>query len=477
MDYDPETVQVFVDNFKKVDNEVGNLVFTESYKQAFELRQIMKRIISRILCNLDPRDIRPCHGSGGTACRTAPWDKYHKLRYYKQLDDFYSYSDHFFFSPTHLSDEYGSLEASMESKPQARVVFVPKDSRGPRVISCEPAELMYIQQGIMRKLYRGLESHPLTSGQINFVDQSINRTLAHHGSIHDDYCTIDLSEASDRVSWAMVQELFPKIWVEALASCRSTHTALPNGEVVELNKFAPMGSSCCFPIEALVFWACASAKIHLEDPSFAGSVYVYGDDIITESKYFDSVIDGLESIGLVANRHKSFGKGPFRESCGGDYHFGMDVTPIRLRKTLTGVGANLATCADLCNNIIAKFGTDKSTLVLLDFIQETIGYQFPRTLLSLPGTVRLSPSASNDVFFRRRYNKNLQRLEHRILSFESLRKQCRPPNWGEMLRKELSRDIPSKVISPAWDDIAHLEPGEYTVPYSVRTKWVWTWLG
>jgi hypothetical protein len=65
-----------------------------------------------------------------------------------------------------------------KSVPQARVCLVPKDSRGPRIISCEPAELMFIQQGIMRKLYSHLETHHLTAGQINFTDQSINRNLA-----------------------------------------------------------------------------------------------------------------------------------------------------------------------------------------------------------------------------------------------------------------------------------------------------------
>jgi hypothetical protein len=39
----------------------------------------------------------------------------------------------------------------------------------------------------------------------------------------------------------------------------------------------------------------------------------------------------LEAFGLKINERKSFSNGFFRESCGGDYYRGYDVTPVYLR--------------------------------------------------------------------------------------------------------------------------------------------------
>lgn len=485
VDYDPEVVEKFLVSFRNTDHELSLLDFGEnSNADLHHLIESMRRLIGRVLCNADPHDIRPYHGSGATACRTTNYDKWHKLRYYPRLDATFSYSDHFFYSPSHLIDEYFKLENAEESHPCARVVLVPKDSRGPRVISCEPAEYMYIQQGLMGKLYETLEAHPLTSGQINFIDQTINRQLAQHGSIHDDLATIDLSEASDRVSWALVQKVFPPNWVDAFEACRSPRTLLPDGTVVELNKFAPMGSSCCFPVEALVFWACAKASTRnfvslLHPKKCDTNVYVYGDDIIIPSYLYDVVVKGLESIGLVVNAHKSFRSGPFRESCGGDYHKGYDVTPVRIRKAITDVGTGLATNSDLANLFLAKFG-EIDSMPLIAIIESELGYVFPRSELCLPGTVRLRSRASNDVFFRRRWNKNLQRFEHRTLTLRTPLIKRRSPAWCELLRKELARERQRDNYSGStrlFLTEKSIEPGVYADTHSVHKEWSWTWLG
>jgi hypothetical protein len=60
-------------------------------------------------------------------------------------------------------------------------------------------------------------------------------------------------------------------------------------------------------------------------------VYVYGDDIIVRSDFADTAIQVLESVGLRVNTNKSFVHSLFRESCGGEYYNGWDVTPVRLR--------------------------------------------------------------------------------------------------------------------------------------------------
>jgi hypothetical protein len=478
--HDEGVTTQFLDQFINTDRDLERFSFHSSDSLESHIVDEMKKLIWRILGNSDPLDIVPSHGGGATACRTPNWEKYHKLRYFKKLDDVFSYSEYFFCSPTHLADELDVLQEAPCADPEARVCLVPKDSRGPRIISCEPAELMYIQQGLMRKLYKVIETHPLTRGQINFSDQSVNKELARTSSMKNDLATLDLSDASDRVSLSLVRRVFPPNWLEALEACRSEYTVLPDGRRVKLNKFAPMGSSCCFPVEALVFWACAQAALRISSGDRQPrTVYVYGDDIIIPSTYAEVVIQGLELVGLKVNKDKCFVDGPFRESCGGDYYLGVDVTPIRLRKAFGLSGTRLESTADFLNLIIQKFGYELSHS-LVRHVEWELGYSFPRTLLALPGTLRIDPCASNDVRFERRFNKALQRYEHRVLRSVSKVTQHWPPNWGELLRKMLTGRIvesPDKYSNQLVIADSKLDPGQYTDPHSVRTKWAWLWLG
>jgi len=102
-----------------------------------------------------------------------------------------------------------------------------------------------------------------------------------------------------------------------------------------------MGSAVCFPVEAMVF--CTLVFLGIQDrlnrrltkkdvESFLGQVRVYGDDIIVPVDCVGSVIARLESFGLKVNMRKSFWNGKFRESCGGDFYDGLDVTPVRVRR-------------------------------------------------------------------------------------------------------------------------------------------------
>ena len=489
--FDEGHIAKFLDQFVETDRILGGISFDDDDSEKSRIIKRMRGLICRILSNVDPLDIVPSHGSGATACHTPNSQKYHQLRYYEKLDEVFSYSEFFFLSPTHLVDEYDKLENADVKLPQARVCLVPKDSRGPRIISCEPAELMFIQQGLMRKLYETIEAHPLTRGSVNFTDQTINQGMAKLGSVTGSLATLDLTDASDRVSWKLIQAVFPPNWVRALGASRSETTLLPDGRVVNLNKFAPMGSSCCFPVEALVFWACALAAIQdalVVDSSLADKcgdatydeAFVYGDDIVVDSLFAPVVTKALELIGLKVNRLKSFVQGPFRESCGGDYYNGVDVTPVRLKKFLNiNVGTNFETTADFFNNLVRKFGYDDVQKAIAHQ-ERLLGYVYPRTELDLPGSIRISPCASNDVFFKRRWNSALQRYEHRVLSLVSNVKQHHPPNWGELFRKQLTKsNVKVQDHYGSWLAIADskLDPGQYTDPHSVVKKWVWKWLG
>lgn len=220
---------------------------------------------------------------------------------------------------------------------EARVILVPKDSRGPRLISCEPVENMFLQQGIMEYMVKRLETHRLTKGQVNFTDQSINQRMAIEASMTQQWATLDLKEASDRVSLKLVTRIFSGTpLLEAMLETRTPVTVLPDGRKLRLEKFAPMGSALCFPTMATCLYTLLVAGLAYSgvpvEQAFK-SVYVYGDDIIVPSHFMYEVTYFLEKFGLRFNWDKCF-IGQFAESCGVDAFLGNDVTPIRLRKCL-----------------------------------------------------------------------------------------------------------------------------------------------
>lgn len=223
----------------------------------------------------------------------------------------------------------------------SKVLFVPKDSRGPRVISKEPLHLVKGQLAFFDWLSQHLEK--VTRNRINFLDQSINRDLALKGSIDRSYCTIDLKEASDRVSLSIARKLFsnvPAIWY-FITKQRSTHALLPSGKTIKLNKLSGMGSGITFPVMALVIHAAVCTSIRKRTglcySKIASRVYVYGDDVIVPREWYDFAVSGIFRVGLKCNTEKSFSSGFFRESCGGDYYRGVDVTPVRLRLSNSGL--------------------------------------------------------------------------------------------------------------------------------------------
>lgn len=224
----------------------------------------------------------------------------------------------------------------------SKVLFVPKDSRGPRVISKEPLFLVKGQLAFFDWLSSLLER--TSQYRINFTDQSINRDLARKGSIDRTYSTLDLKEASDRVSLDVARRLFENVPAISyfIRKQRSTHAKLPSGSLLKLNKLSGMGSGITFPIMALIIHAAVVTMIMLRTrlcySEVASHVYVYGDDVIVPSKWYNFAISGISGVNLKVNTSKSFRYGHFRESCGGDYYRGVDVSPVRLRLSGAGLG-------------------------------------------------------------------------------------------------------------------------------------------
>jgi len=294
-----------------------------------EVAREAKCLLSDLFAFFDPTDIYPRHGPGAVATRQSPWGKYLWTNVSERISRVYPLDAFYFASLGHVVDRLESFKALTEVDLPARVILVPKDSRGPRLISCEPVDFQWIQQGLGNAISRHVEQHPLTRENVRFTDQEPNRGAALAGSYNGRYSTLDLNEASDRVSLDLVHLLFPEHLSGYLDACRSLSTELPDGRVLVLRKFAPMGSCLCFPILALTVWAILTAAA--PDAYTRERVYVYGDDVIVPTAYAEDAINRLESFHLKVNRDKSCTKGFFRESCGMDAYKGVDVTPVKLK--------------------------------------------------------------------------------------------------------------------------------------------------
>ncbi len=213
------------------------------------------------------------------------------------------------------------------------ITTVPKNAKTDRVIAVEPDMNMFLQRGV-----GGLIRKKLRKVGINLNDQSNNQVLAEEGSRMDTFATIDLSAASDSISYELVKRLMPPDWFEALDLLRCEVGTLPSGERITFEKFSSMGNGYTFELESLLFWGLAQAVMdHYEGEE--RRVLVYGDDIIVPKAVSGWLIELLAFAGFKTNDDKTFIAGPFRESCGKHYFMGVDVTPIYLRKPIRSLGA------------------------------------------------------------------------------------------------------------------------------------------
>jgi hypothetical protein len=296
-----------------------------------------RNLIARVVSEFSLMEISPRHGPGAVATGERAWEKWRFKRQYLQIERVFPFSEWYIPSLSYLAerkDPLGYLE--VHEAGTARAVFVPKDSRGPRLISCEPLEYQWIQQGIAAELIYCINSSKYTSGRVNFTHQSVNRSYALAGSAFGNWVTLDMKDASDRVSTSLVKALFANTHVlDYLLASRTLSTVLPSGRRVELRKFAPMGSALCFPVESLVFFALAvNVLVHhvgytLEEA--CSRVKVYGDDIICGFEDYEAIMQYFPYVGLKFNEGKCCTGGGFRESCGMDAYRGENVTPVKFR--------------------------------------------------------------------------------------------------------------------------------------------------
>lgn len=441
---DIDLQQQMLDDYMRVEADIPS-VFPDKIIQA------LNKIIRRWFGPFGPTEFCPSHGPGGIAeeGRCSLQRKYELLSTDSLLE--YSFGkDHWW------CDGLNKLDRC------SKVIFVPKSYKSFRTISMEPATLQYFQQGVWKEIEKLVISNSYLRNHIDFRDQVRNQRLAKEGSINRNYATIDLSSASDSVSYELVKKLFKGTWLyRYLISCRSRETLLPDGNRVLLKKFAPMGSALCFPVETIIFAAICEHVTRIRNIS--GKYSVYGDDIIVPTQCVVPLISILTCLGFSTNLSKSFTSQDcwFRESCGTEYCDGYDVTPLRISRTYSSDEPmiRVAKLIDLANSAYDKGFRNLRYF----FLNKLKSYNF----VPLFSPIELKSDNYTNYHTKKRWNKRLQRIECRVSGIQakyspsSLQKQdeeIRLRHWFESTRNRKSIgdgfesviSRPIAVLTVAW---------------------------
>jgi len=286
--------------------------------------------------------LTPKHGPGKTAERISGNLKYASRSWTSRLESVFPARDHLV-PGHHYSDELDAVTwAEPETETPVRVVTVPKTPKRPRIIAIEPVPMQYMQQAVLRCFLGAYSRDDFLPSIIGFDDQPPNQRMAQEGSLTGSLATLDLSEASDRVSNLHVGLVFRRhrLLAEAVEVTRSLKADVPGHGIISLSKFASMGSAMTFAMEAIVFTTIIFMAIGSTQSrrltrgslmEYLGKVRVYGDDLVVPNDIAPVVVEFLESYGYKVNSSKSFWSGSFRESCGKEYFKGNDVSVVKTR--------------------------------------------------------------------------------------------------------------------------------------------------
>lgn len=292
---------------------------------------------------------------------------------------------------------------------RSRLMFVPKDYKSARSICMEPIGMQFAQQGVLWYFEQYLKESKLAQF-IELDRQESNQEAAQYGSYTGKIDTIDLSSASDSVSWKLMKYIMPSNLLRHLHATRSTEIELSRGLKISPEKFSPMGSALCFPTQCITFAAtiitvafCQSLGREWNDPNALADVdldslmqysfgefgaceggkfeplQVFGDDLCLDYRLTSNTIEALTAMGFTVNVDKSFiGSDTFRESCGKFYSRGHDVSFMLhsvkpLDEDRVGI-ETLGSVIDLANRA-GDFHYWKLRSVLINF---ALRHKFPR---------------------------------------------------------------------------------------------------
>jgi len=439
--------------------------------------RISRMLFGRILSLLDETvrrgDLLPRHGPGATADRLSGNAKYNLQQWHTRLESVFPSSDYLIPNYRYHDrlDRVEFLEPGDEMP--VRVISVPKTMATPRIIAVEPTCMQYAQQAVAIPLMKLVNRDNLTSRFISFDDQTPNQRMARDGSVHGLLATLDLSEASDRVSIQLVEWLLHGFTdlKDAVMACRSTRADV-RGEIIDLTKFASMGSALTFPIETMVFLTIIFVgierslgyQLRTKDlKSFGSVVRVYGDDIIVPTDHADEVVRTLEAYHFKVNPNKSFSEGNFRESCGKEYFAGHDVSIVKVRRLFPTRLTDVPEVISLVElrNLCYQRGLLSTSEYLDDVIRRVLPH-FPDGRENSPGLVRVVDGPISYERWDR--HKHVGVVKAYVPQYKYKRTVLE--DTGALLKFFL------KPGDKPFADVKHLERSGRPVAASIKPRWV-----
>jgi len=328
-----------------------------------------------------------------------------------------------------------SAGSDMERPPlhevASRLICVPKTAKGPRLIAAEPTSHQWCQQLLLRFLFDQCRTH-FGVHFIDFKDQNKSGDMVLQASLDRELATVDLSDASDRLTCWTVERIFRTnaSLVSALHAARTRYIRDEISDVpsfLSLRKFASQGTATTFPVMSLVMLCIAlgSTLDHTDRVTWARmkelrtKVRVFGDDIILPTYGYERLVRAMDLLQLKVNTAKSYIHGHFRESCGTDGFRGYNVTPVKPRTLVADSPASCQAVVDTSNNLFNKG---------LWYASRTADDQLPisvRKYLRIVGPNEAGFSGltsyvgSDESHLIQRWNSRLHRNEVRVWSIRS----------------------------------------------------------
>jgi len=281
-----------------------------------------------------------------------------------------------------------------------KLTTVPKNFETDREIMTQPTLDCSLQ----------LSCHNIIAGRARRLDwfdlesqQDLNRQLAYLGSIEwfpsSDtqlrLVTVDLKSASNYPE-CLARATLPSVFYDLCRAIHARHFSYDeNGidKVGLLEVFSTMGCGYTFVVMTLILTALVRVLHKLANiPTSAiyngkeiRTYAVFGDDIIIDRRLYPLLQRVLSSWGMVINVDKTFVTGPFRESCGADFHNGYPVRPVYC-EDLSTVQQKLS----LANRLI------RWSALHTIFLPKTMDMLLRQIRVDCKGSIPMVPNTYND---------------------------------------------------------------------------------
>lgn len=247
---------------------------------------------------------------------------------------------------------------------------VPKTASSVRLVWPEPAVNAYCNRLLGISLSRCINSTHLHLASA----AKEHRSIAKESSIDGKFATCDFSSASDLIALKLSEWLAPPLVAQFLRFSRLGNYKVSDDAPVEtIECTATMGCGFCWEWETVVFYTFLQSirDLHFDYEQIPNlSLRAFGDDLIYPSEMHQHVLKYASVFGWIVNKDKSFASGPFRESCGGDYHNGLNVRPV-FSKNLLGTTVERMR---LYNRIVEDHGEEPKSSFLRSLLIKLVDY-------------------------------------------------------------------------------------------------------